>query len=944
MRSWPKPTPELLEQARAKLGRAGVQGHFFESLKNPEWLEPLAGQGWFEAPPPAVRDKAANTIAYPSWSPAAYLKAMAAERPEKVAEICARVPDTDNIRVHLDLVDIALKLPPQLAVALAQRAKSWTKADSSFLLWRPVAFLIVRLAEGGEHKTAFSLASAVFRVDAEDGADPLMRRRGGVTNWLEVAEYEQGLNIVSPALRKLDARASLQMLCGLLEAAVVVPAESGGTDFQDYSNVWRKDVGASDEIGNRNVESILVDAVRETALALANHDEDRVRDVVEKLVARRWTIFRRIALNVVAATRPAGAALAETYLTDRSIFSDHRYEREYARLLEARFPDLSALGQTAITGWIESGPDLHKVTENYRAWNGKTATPEMLAHHRKYWTRDRLLWFGASLPMPLSQTLASLLEDIGEPDEGEGMWFGPTSPVTEEDLAVMPMPELAKLLHDWVPPDSHRAASRDGLANALRATVLERAPEFANSAQQFRDLAPVYLHHLIWGLGDAAKGQSLDWGPILDLCDWVLAQPRGTEPRDQVGGEDHSWEGTRRFLAHMLIHGLQNQSSGLAAEHGDRVWKILTVLMQDPDPTATDEADRSGDVDAATRAFNTVRGVALHAVIQFVLWKRRLAGAVYGGAGFDDLPEAEKLLGDHLDPAIDPSVWLRGVYGQWLPWLVSIDAGWCGRNLDKILPIEEPMRAYWDAAWSAYIQFNNGYDNVFAVIGDRYRVAVNRIDGVPDRRQNLGPHLMTFYWRGKIALEDSAVGDFFRKADSETRAAALGFVGRSLLNTAEALPSEIVQRLTALWESRVKALAGEGDCNSARAQLESFASWFRSQKLPLDWALGQLEKILAIISDLRYAMPIIESLTGCVQERPVQSVRILKALLLGPSNNWQFLTSGDSSWKVLDAALRSDSPEAQELAREAINGLGARGSFVFRPLLQQMPGHSADQD
>jgi len=79
---------------------------------------------------------------------------------------------------------------------------------------------------------------------------------------------------------------SLQMLCGFLEAAVVVPAESGGAGFQDYSNIWRKDVGASYEIGNRSIESILVDAVRDTALALANHDEDRTCDVVEKLVAR----------------------------------------------------------------------------------------------------------------------------------------------------------------------------------------------------------------------------------------------------------------------------------------------------------------------------------------------------------------------------------------------------------------------------------------------------------------------------------------------------------------------------------------------------------------------------------------------------------------------------------------------------------------------------------
>src|SRR5262245_46187479 len=117
MTSWKTPTPEQVNRAVALLGHAEQYRYFFDRLKNPVWLAPLQERGFFRRPPPPTRDDAKGTISFQPWPESRYLARMAsiAEAQAKVAEISLGVPDTDNVRVHEDLADIAVALPPATA-------------------------------------------------------------------------------------------------------------------------------------------------------------------------------------------------------------------------------------------------------------------------------------------------------------------------------------------------------------------------------------------------------------------------------------------------------------------------------------------------------------------------------------------------------------------------------------------------------------------------------------------------------------------------------------------------------------------------------------------------------------------------------------------------------------------------------------------------------------
>ena len=55
MKSWKKPTSELIEKALGSFKKEHHRKYFFSRLENPLWLKPLAERGCFKYPPKAQR-------------------------------------------------------------------------------------------------------------------------------------------------------------------------------------------------------------------------------------------------------------------------------------------------------------------------------------------------------------------------------------------------------------------------------------------------------------------------------------------------------------------------------------------------------------------------------------------------------------------------------------------------------------------------------------------------------------------------------------------------------------------------------------------------------------------------------------------------------------------------------------------------------------------------
>src|SRR5271169_6620319 len=92
--------------------------YFFDHLKSPAWLEPLARYGFFQKPPEPQRE--GQYISFQDWPESRYLARMASTREaeERVLAIALRVPSTENTRVHGDLADVALALSPNRSAKL----------------------------------------------------------------------------------------------------------------------------------------------------------------------------------------------------------------------------------------------------------------------------------------------------------------------------------------------------------------------------------------------------------------------------------------------------------------------------------------------------------------------------------------------------------------------------------------------------------------------------------------------------------------------------------------------------------------------------------------------------------------------------------------------------------------------------------------------------------
>jgi hypothetical protein len=250
----------------------------------------------------------------------------------------------------------------------------------------------------------------------------------------------------------------------------------------------------------------------------------------------------------------------------------------------------------------------------------------------------------------------------------------------------------------------------------------------------------------------------------------------------------------------------------------------------------------------------------MHAAIRYALWVNRHAqedgnGGERAPRGFDEIPEVREILDGHLDPERDPSLAIRAIYGQWLPWLDSIDHKWALQNKERIYPAGEAQSALWNAAWDAYIRFVGPYDNILDLLRDVYVRAVEHIgEDPPDgaRRpesagERLVEHLMVFYGRGKLELDDpeGLLAKFYRHAPDRLRAQALWVVGRGLQQM-DQVPPDVLERSKWLCERRTQVARSSDSPGDYKVEMTAVGWLFASLKFEDAWALTQLRNALEV--------------------------------------------------------------------------------------------------
>jgi hypothetical protein len=925
MKTWPKPTLEQVSGVVRKLGRPGAYRYFFAGLRNPEWIEPLRKLKYFDNP---------------DWPATLYLARMAPEKPDLVAEVVAAIPETENERVRETLVDIALQLPADLAAPIAKRAAKWPRTPGwPFALSSRLAKLAAHLAERGQPDKAFALAGSVFQIRKSRGETGPDANEPEIDLW----EYGEALKIALPALLTADAPGTIAFLASSLESALFsVGLISKDEHRIDMSSLRATDLGATDDLSIFDVPHLLARKLIETALDALRSGQVNDRALIDTIERRPWALYRAISLHVLAHVAPLAFPIARDRMLDQDLL-DEAPSEQYSQLLRARFGELDTSDRQTILRRVMDGPNIPAAQARYKQASGSLPAEEIVERFRKTWIRDRLLLVSEYLSSEQQGALRELVASVGEPEpepDGKAFLQRRSTPKTDEEFARMSPSEIAEFARSWVPADGGPVPL--ALAGQLHAAAMAKPSEFAESARAFIGLRPVYVHHLIWGLEDAARqGKGFDWHPVLSLCLWMLQQPRGSEPEipSFFRGDEVSWESARQATARLIRVGIDK--STFPDDTMRDVWAIIETLAQDPSPSTRDEERLATHFEPVGLSLNSIRGQAIHAAVLYARLQRQALKKDRPARtnSFDDMPEVRVLLDRHLDVAIDSSLAIRSVYGQYFALLTYLDPDWARDSAPKIFPREENLRPFWRSAWSSYIQYTAAYDNVFRILRPLYALAVERVgDGTSESHsmaERLGAHLVTYYWRGLIGLESNdLLARFMDAAAPDVRTATLDYVGRSLMNTKDAVDAAVLDRLKALWETRLDSFTRHADSDAAATELRGFSFWFASAKFDDHWAMSKLAEVITKLGgDFINAYPIVKRLAVLAPQEPRACVDCLRSFIFGRKGDRPHLATIPEAGIIIQAALASGDQQAISAARQIINALSERGDMRYRGLV-----------
>jgi len=924
------PTKNDLDKLRNNVpnGLVGL-GYFLDKCKSPKWLMLLDGGGYFNGPRPE------NAF----WPQAMYLKRMAAGEPGLVSKIILKISPTSNNYVHECFIDAALEMP-------ASYSAEWIKKEiarinqQEHLEWgvsSRFGALITHLAMDGQADSALGLARALLRIlpdpkkqspKAEGISFYLPEPRALCDAW----DYREITEKSMPVLVKAKGFEVLVFLCGLLNDAIRFSRnEDNNKDFEDYSYIWRKNINHGGE-HTHPLANILVSMVRDIAQLLIRDNICKGEDVVLLLEKHKWRVFKRIAIYLLSIYPEKVSKFVGARLTDRALFDDPGIRGEYTLLLKNGSGVLSFEQKQIILGWVEKGFDVEEDKENYKRLKGKYPNNEetelALKQWRRYWLDrcdDKIFEAWEKEHEELVADSVALLDSSGIKE-----WPGPISPKKIEELSRMTTPEIVDFLKIWKPEGVWPEHDREELGNILLELVKREPERFLGEALSFQQVHPTYIWALIFGLTDGLKEkQGIDLSVVLKLCDWIVKSNNES---------DADWGNVRRAIGWFLSAMLREDK--IAFESRSAAWAIIEPLTHDSDPTI--EVERNNINGPATLAINSIRGNAMHAVIQYALWVFQHRGELSGikennTFSFEAIPEVKKVLDEHLDFSQDPSLAVHSVYGQWFSWLVALDIKWTKENLSKIFPIQESPELY-KAAWDAYIIFCAPQSNVFVVLKEQYDFVLESLSeekkeenilGHSDRR--LVEHLMAFYSQGLFKLDDGETifSKFWNQAPVRLKAYAIETVGRNLWHAKDIVKLEVLNRLEAFWEARLKSVL-ESKENVEHGELRAFGGWFVSGKFNDEWAIRQLTKVIEITGTVDISYAVVERLEKLVAQMPEETMNCFEMMVKNDSQGWGIHTWSKSAEIMLKEALKT---EAAETARRIINYSASQGYLKFMGLL-----------
>ncbi len=948
------PSAETVDNALREIGKGYAQyQYFFDRLNSPAWLKPLADRGFFQKPPEPIRD--GQYISFPVWPESQYLLRMARmpEVQNTVLDIALRIPVLENSRVHDDIADISLALPPPLAAKLVPQISAAIPLSVKLLLAEKVKDLIVHLATGAQGAAAIQLTASALAL----APDPRVGKEGEESilsqepqSYFQDWYYSRIVDAAVPELVKCSGLEAVRLFCGLLNDAIRLSRKREEEGDEDFLYIRHPAIEHGKDPDD--IPSLLLCAVRDAAELLITSDPTQFSAVTTLFQQQKWVSFRRLELHIARVFSDTGLALAERTLQQPEILSLASTRHEAVLLLKTTFSKLTAETKQQILSWMDAGTSEESL-RNWLEFIGEEVTEDKIRNLANRRRLDHFSILEGQLPEPYQTRYEDLKVQLGVPNPPDRVSYprfgaiSAQSPRTAEELAELPVEDLLGFLRSWVPGHDVFGPTAEGLGCAFANVVMKRPPDFAAAAPKMEGLDPTYIRALFGSLAAALKqGEQWDWGPVLELAKWVVAQ--GREIPGRKGGlmdADPDWGWSRTAIIDLLTAGFEGGPARLPLDYRTSVWDLLQPLTDDPYPGVEDE--RGEKFDPSFLSINSTRGRALDAVIDYAWWLRRCTDEARKAAGqapidFDSMPEVREVLNVHLEIEREPTLTIRSVYGRHLTSLASLDWNWVRAHVEAILPPGRDDQPRFGAAWESFVAFNEPNTVLLQALLPAYQRAVEQIGqatgmmrhpGSPEDR--LSEHLLIYYWLGSIEFGsvDGLIETFYATASDALRGHAMWFVGTSVSRWDDAAPAQVFDRLKTLVERRLEVASQADKPDLFVKELANFGWWFKSEKFDERWSLETLLSILRLIKKAEGEMGVVKLLSERCPRYPVECVTCLRLMIEGDRERWLLLGVESDAIELLRRALNSNKPDAALSARRLAEELIARGHFAFRTLL-----------
>ena len=936
-----KPTNANLKRLKTRIANGPrVLKEFFDATPSKNWLQHLDEAGYFSHPP---NPKEARRWGIAGWPASMYLARLAESAPKDVLEIILAIPDTNNRWVHVDICDAALAAPTKHIDLIEQVAiKEITWLENQEILQHPIpekiAELATYLAQSDKTDSALNTAKALLDLQLPDGESDNGSFLGTteLRARLDEHRYRRILKKLGPDLVAASGTKALSFLCDLLENAVRLSLPEVETHGSQYgSHFWRKAI--EDHRQNRYTSekllNALVEAVRNAGETLLPTSGVKTLEIIEE---RPFLIFKRITLHLRRLFPDTDRDGTAKIVVNPELFDSREVHHEYYHLLQDRFGELPSETKDKyfehITEGAKKESDPEKNSEDDRRKIG-------------WWEQEKLWPIREYLVGIWRKKFDQLLEELGPISHPSfcGSYFGGLrkvpSPKDDAELRVMEIDALIEYLKEWILTakisTEFPAPTPFALGSELRELFASDPKRYSQEASKFRELEPTYIRSFFDGLRASKMEEPvIDWAAVLDLCTWVVEQPRDIPNR--TSNDDFQWDAhwghTRQSIAHLLYHGFHDGPKKIPFHLRVSAWNVLKVLTEDPNPSPEYENEREEtNLNPWNLTFNTVRGVAMMTVIiyaDWVYWNTKQAlGKDKADKGFDLVPEAREVLDRHLDPTQDISLAVRAAYGWWLHILVSRDFAWTKSNINRIFPRKKDQTSLRNSAWRAFLASGNFIDP--DLIWDQYEWAVSNLQiepsegkEQPEYELNLSDLMMILLWRGKITPSDpdGLLRKFYSKASKDHRRRAISVLGSYLDDPNDDVNAELEKRLKEFIEWRLDEVKKTPD---AKQELAGFGRWFASEVFDDRWSLEILEKIASMGVEIEGDREAIEVLAKLAEANPKQAMKCLVAMeeadRLG--DGWNFQTWNDEVRMLLEAVMKSGNVAAIKSAEDFINCL-----------------------